>query len=522
MIVSTMPGAASYKISTACDVLPGGKKSIDAQLLTAYNEYTMPLAPGAVRSATTTEGFLYDNDGNLMADLDGEKNITKRYIYGLGGKHLAMQINNTGYGPYSNACDDTLGFFRGGDSSPLTISLSTDKQQGAASVQVNVDASGYGNFAFPDQGINFSAASYRWVHIWVKPLTEGSWVSFHCWDSTNGAWRDMNGDKNGDKLYAVNEDLELNQWNELWVDLDKNTQGYVGGTVRGVHMHASPGAALRFDGIYTCSRNWSTYYYHTDYLNSPRAMTDQSGAVVWRQDYLAFGGDYNTTATGNTHKFTGHIQDAATGQYYAKARFFKTEMGRWSQPEPLLQGVPPKVALLNPQNLNPYVYCQNNPLRYTDPTGLWKKPIEGDILENGVFAEKTTTRTAGKHLGTDYKGKIGNDIGAVENGKVVFVGVAKGYGNVVYVNHPNGTQSRYAHLKTTDVKVGDKVTEGNKVGTLGQTGNAEGQAESKAHVHLEIRTINEDLPKDDPNGIRPESSKAIDPDEYIKTATDIK
>ncbi len=93
--------------------------------------------------------------------------------------------------------------------------------------------------------------------------------------------------------------------------------------------------------------------------------------------YLAFGSDYPSTsigtggtpATGNTHKFTGHIQDAATGQYYAKARYFTMGLGRWTQPEPLLQGVPAAEFLANPQLLNPYIYCRNNPLIFLDPDG---------------------------------------------------------------------------------------------------------------------------------------------------------
>lgn len=101
----------------------------------------------------------------------------------------------------------------------------------------------------------------------------------------------------------------------------------------------------------------------------PSLMTDASGTVVWKQDYTAFGADYGTTAAGNTHKFTGHVQDAATGQYYAKARYFTTQLGRWSQPEPMLKGVPGKSFLANPQKLNPYIYCVNNPTRYIDPNG---------------------------------------------------------------------------------------------------------------------------------------------------------
>lgn len=228
---------------------------------------------------------------------------------------------------------------------------------------------GYGNFGFADQGIEFSTNSYRYVHLWVKPLTPGSWLSFHCWDVTQSTWRDLNGDRDGDKLFESGEDLVAGQWNEVWVDLLQNSQGFAGGTVRSFHLHSSGNSQFLVDGIYTVSQPWQTFWYHCDYLGSPRVMTDASGAVVWRQDYYAFGSDAGAAATGNTHKFTGHTQDAATGQYYAKARYFTTQLGRWSQPEPLLKGVPGSNFLSNPQKLNPYTYCINNPLKFTDPTG---------------------------------------------------------------------------------------------------------------------------------------------------------
>ncbi|MBI5805723.1 hypothetical protein HZA73_06710 [candidate division TA06 bacterium] len=415
VIVSTMPGAASYKISTACDVLPGGKKSIDSQLLTAYNEYTMPLAPGAVRSTTTTEGYLYDNDGNLMADLDGEKNITKRYVYGpstglragLGGKHLAMQINNTGYGPYSNACDDTANISIGGDSSPLTFNFTTDKQQGAFALQVNVgNPSGVGcnagNFGLYNQGIEVESANYGYVHIWVKPLTAGSWMTFHVWDIKYGDWKTLKGDKDGDMYYEADQDMAVGQWNELWLKLDNNNREWTGTTVRSFSMHASNNASFIIDGVYTCSRDWKTFYYSCDYLNSPRVMTDASGAVVWRQDYLAFGADYGTAATGNSHKFTGHIQDGATGQYYAKARYFTTQLGRWSQPEPLLQGVPDENYLEYPQMLNPYVYSLNNPLKYIDPDGNQVFDKVEDLQKAGEAAVNNPALVRNEKTGDTY------------------------------------------------------------------------------------------------------------------------
>ncbi len=83
-------------------------------------------------------------------------------------------------------------------------------------------------------------------------------------------------------------------------------------------MHSSPNSRFLIDGLYTVTQPWQTFYYHCDYLGSPRLMTDASGNVVWKQDYTAFGGDLGTPATGNTHKFNGHVQDAATGQYYLR------------------------------------------------------------------------------------------------------------------------------------------------------------------------------------------------------------
>ena len=145
--------------------------------------------------------------------------------------------------------------------------------------------------------------------------------------------------------------------------------------------------------------NATTYYYHDDYLGSPRVMTNSTGAVTWRQDYYAFGSDYNGTATGNTHKFTGHLQDGATGQYYAKARYFTTQLGRWSQPEPLLcNDVPLHGFLSNPQKLNPYSYCYNNPLKMVDLDGLLTVHIWDYQGKNVGWGHASITLDNGTHI----------------------------------------------------------------------------------------------------------------------------
>ena len=60
--------------------------------------------------------------------------------------------------------------------------------------------------------------------------------------------------------------------------------------------------------------------------------------------------------------FTGQRLDA-TGLYYYGARYYDATIGRFISPDTVIQ------SLANPQTLNRYSYCGNNPLKYTDPTG---------------------------------------------------------------------------------------------------------------------------------------------------------
>lgn len=88
------------------------------------------------------------------------------------------------------------------------------------------------------------------------------------------------------------------------------------------------------------------------------------------------------------------------------------------------------------------------------------------------------------HLGIDLiSAKYGTDyIVAFESGRVTYAGYNGGYGNVVYIDHGNGYQTRYAHQKYLNVKVGDNVQKGDILGYMGATGNVTGP-----HVHFEVR-----------------------------------
>ena len=59
-----------------------------------------------------------------------------------------------------------------------------------------------------------------------------------------------------------------------------------------------------------------------------------------------------------------------------------------------------------------------------------------------------------------------------------------GYGNAVVIDHPNGTSTRYAHLQSATVEVGQYVVQGDLIGSMGNTGNTHGP--TGCHLHFEV------------------------------------
>jgi murein DD-endopeptidase MepM/ murein hydrolase activator NlpD len=86
------------------------------------------------------------------------------------------------------------------------------------------------------------------------------------------------------------------------------------------------------------------------------------------------------------------------------------------------------------------------------------------------------------HLGVDYGAPTGTSVRVVGDGVVEFAGWQNGYGNVVMVNHGNAKTTLYAHLSRKDVKVGQRVQQGQRLGAVGMTGWSTGP-----HLHFEFR-----------------------------------
>lgn len=86
------------------------------------------------------------------------------------------------------------------------------------------------------------------------------------------------------------------------------------------------------------------------------------------------------------------------------------------------------------------------------------------------------------HNGVDYGAPTGTPVKTVGDGVVEFAGRQNGYGNVVQVQHSGGKSTVYAHLSRIDVRQGQKVEQGQRIGAVGATGWATGP-----HLHFEYR-----------------------------------
>lgn len=86
------------------------------------------------------------------------------------------------------------------------------------------------------------------------------------------------------------------------------------------------------------------------------------------------------------------------------------------------------------------------------------------------------------HLGVDYGAPTGTPVRSVGEGSVEFAGQQNGYGNVVVLRHGGDKTTLYGHLSRIDVKKGQRVDQGQKIGAVGSTGWATGP-----HLHFEFR-----------------------------------
>jgi RHS repeat-associated protein len=130
-----------------------------------------------------------------------------------------------------------------------------------------------------------------------------------------------------------------------------------------------------------------TYYYHKDHLGSTAAVTDETGQTKEGTTYEPFGSTRAHEGTDTSaYKFTDQELDNETNLYNYDARLYDPVLGMFVTPDSI---VPDS---FDPQSLNRYSYCRNNPLIYVDPSGHTLKNIETNS-NNGAKDDKWSVQT---------------------------------------------------------------------------------------------------------------------------------
>jgi len=129
-------------------------------------------------------------------------------------------------------------------------------------------------------------------------------------------------------------------------------------------------------------------------------------------------------------------------------------------------------------------------------------PVKSSFRFTSSFGFRRDPKTGGRrmHNGVDFAASLGTPLYATADGVVTHAGWLSGYGRLVKIQHDFGIETRYAHLSRLNVKVGQRVSRGERIGDMGASGRVTG-----VHLHYEVRV----------------GGKAVNPMIYIKAANDV-
>jgi len=129
-------------------------------------------------------------------------------------------------------------------------------------------------------------------------------------------------------------------------------------------------------------------------------------------------------------------------------------------------------------------------------------PVKSSFRFTSSFGFRRDPKTGGRrmHNGVDFASSLGTPLYATADGVVTHAGWLGGFGRLVKIQHEFGIETRYAHLSRLNVKVGQRVSRGDRIGDMGASGRVTG-----VHLHYEVRV----------------GGKPVNPMIYIKAANDV-
>jgi RHS repeat-associated protein len=195
---------------------------------------------------------------------------------------------------------------------------------------------------------------------------------------------------------------------KLYIFSDFEREIIPGDTITNHFVHGPDGTVATYTTHSAAGRPAATIYYHRDHLGSAVMITSDTGAVIARYSFDAWGkrrnANWGSTLT-DTAKlsvdrgFTGHEHYDLFELVDMNGRIYDPVLGRFTSADPFIQD------MMNLQAFNRYSYCINNPLSFTDPDGyLFKK------LWKGI---KKVAKSVGKFVKKNWKPLVTIAVGAV-------------------------------------------------------------------------------------------------------------
>ncbi len=360
--------AANDYASATSEVLGSNVVAVASGYKPWTNELTSRQS-GAVPATSDRQnlGYLWDDAGNLSRRADLNRSLVEAFSYDALNRFQSSTLNGTKnlaatYDASGNLTNrsDIGGYSYGDPAHPHAVTA-------AGGHTYTYDANGN---QITRDGASQAWAAFNLPVLLAQPIDGTTYQSQFSYGPTHQRWKQVASYANGTETTHYVGGL-----------LEKENTTSTGRTYWRHYVPTPSGMTV------VVSRNsdasTSTRYLLTDHLGSSDAVLDESGGLVARESFAAFGSrrggdwspavapDWVSIANTSRRGYTGHEQLDNLSLIHMNGRVYDPTVGRFMSVDPIISDAG------DSQTLNPYAYVGNRPLSYTDPSGY-------DVVCGGV------------------------------------------------------------------------------------------------------------------------------------------
>jgi RHS repeat-associated protein len=359
-VAGALGGVNTNYVQTIAYAPPGGMTSMAlGNTLTETRSYNNRLQPTSI-CLGNWGGFNYDfgggsNNGNVVSQTMTALNQTQTYSYD--------NVNRLTQVSESSGWNQTYGYDRYGNRTSIGESSQYLPTYAPISGTINIGAN---TNRITDAGFSYDATG----NVTQAPVAAGGATQSFAYDAEN-------------KLVNFNSSAATYSY-----DGDGRRVKKVNGSSSTIFVYDTTGKLVA-EYSNTAATGSGTKYITADHLGSTRLVTDATGAVLARHDYLPFGEEIpalfgnRSSVTGYNNsddtkqKFTAKERDAESGLDFFGARYMSSAQGLFTSPDPSRLSA----FIDSPQSWNMYTYAYNNPFRFVDKNGRWPTTIHNQIID---------------------------------------------------------------------------------------------------------------------------------------------